>query len=185
MPTREFTDSKGVLWRVWDVTPEVLHPSTRAEEYMEPWAGGWLTFECDSEKRRLLAPYPTRWFEYELPQIEKLCEMASRVDAVRVANTRVPVHPSLADTTGGKTFASPRGRLWTVRLHTARLAGGDEETVLRFTAGDSVVDLRDWPANWQSLTRDQYATLILDAEPPRRLDSPERLQRRRDDRPRA
>ena len=53
MASREFTDSEGVVWRVWDVTPAHLHPVTRAEEYMEPYAGGWLTFESPFEKRRM------------------------------------------------------------------------------------------------------------------------------------
>jgi len=59
MASREFTDSKGVVWRVWDVTPTHLHPITKSEEYMEPWAGGWLTFQSADEKRRLVAPYPS------------------------------------------------------------------------------------------------------------------------------
>jgi len=57
--------------------------------------------------------------------------------------------------------------------------------VLRFTAGDSVVDLNDWPANWKSLERADFALLLLDAEPPRRLGVGERPQRRREDRPEA
>lgn len=185
MPTREFSDSKGVLWRAWDVTPDVLHPATRSEDYMEPWAGGWLTFECDSEKRRLLAPYPSRWFEFDLDQLEELCNKAERVDAVRVSTPRVVAPPRVDANASGRTFATPRGRLWTVKLHAVPGAHGGSESVLRFTSGDSVVDLRDWPANWQSMSRDDYALLILDAEPPRRIDATERLQRRRDDRPTA
>src|SRR5215216_1806727 len=79
MASREFTDSEGVVWRVWDVTPAHLHPVTRAEEYMEPWAGGWLAFECAREKRRLVAPYPSRWVEYDVAQLEMLLKAAESV----------------------------------------------------------------------------------------------------------
>ena len=82
-----------------------------------------------------------------------------------------------------RTFSSPRGREWTVRLHECLRADGGTEVVLRFTAGDGVVDLKDWPENWKSLTREEYALLLLDAEPPRRQGPKERMQRRKDDRP--
>ena len=34
MAFREFTDSKGVVWRAWDVSTEVLHPVPRGEDFM-------------------------------------------------------------------------------------------------------------------------------------------------------
>ena len=56
--------------------------------------------------------------------------------------------------------------------------------MLRFTSGDSVVDLKDWPKNWKELTREDFALLLLEAEPPRRLGPGETSpQRRHDDRP--
>jgi hypothetical protein len=45
------------------------------------------------------------------------------------------------------------------------------------------VDLNDFPDDWKDLDRDQYALLLLDAEPPRRMGKGELPQRRRDDRP--
>jgi hypothetical protein len=55
-------------------------------------------------------------------------------------------------------------------------------TVLRFTADDVVIDLVAWPPDWKDYTATQYAMLMLDASPPRRVGvtGP---QRRRDDRP--
>lgn len=82
-----------------------------------------------------------------------------------------------------RTFTSPRGRLWTVRLHECLRKDRSSEIVLRFTAGDSVVDLKEWPENWKELTREEYAMLLLDAEPPRRMGKGELPQRRREDRP--
>jgi hypothetical protein len=188
MASREFTDSKGVMWRVWDVTPVHLHPITKAEEYMEPWAGGWLTFECDHQKRRLAAPYPSRWSEYDLKQLEMLCGAAEVVGGRRVttpASEQLVAVESAAEKAeraeAERSFSSPRGRIWVVRVHECVKRDGSTETVLRFTAGDIVVDLKDWPDNWKELTRQEYALLLLDAEPPRAQDSG--LQRRAGDRP--
>ena len=76
---REFTNSRGVEWRVWDVTPAHLHPVTRGEDYMGNLQDGWLTFESMHEKRRLEAPYPGDWQSYPLPKLEELCRRAAPV----------------------------------------------------------------------------------------------------------
>jgi hypothetical protein len=176
MASREFTDSEGVVWRVWDVTPAHLHPITRSEEYMEPYAGGWLAFESAFEKRRLVAPYWGHWHEYDLTQLEALLRAATPVPKKRTTPDERAAHE--------RTFRSPRGREWTVRLHEFQTQDGTADVVLRFTSGDSVVDLKDWPKNWKELSRDGFALLLLDATPPREISShEERPQRRRDDRP--
>ena len=157
---------------------------------MEPYAGGWLAFESASEKRRLIAPYPTHWFEYDLAQLEMLSRAAQPVTRKK-KDTPSSDHLAAIEQSvdrderadSQRTFSSPRGREWTVRLHECLCKDGSTEIVLRFTAGDSVVDLKDWPENWKGLTRDEYALLLLDAEPPRRLGPEEIPQRRRDDRP--
>src|SRR4030081_649086 len=72
MAVREFTDNWGTEWRVWDVTPEVMHPITRSEDYMKKLQDGWLAFESASEKRRLPAPYPGEWTGYDLKRLEEV-----------------------------------------------------------------------------------------------------------------
>lgn len=189
MASREFTDADGVVWRVWDVKPSHLHPATRAEEFMEPYAGGWLTFESPFEKRRLIAPYPSRWVEYDLSQLEMLCRAALPVG--RKKKDTPQEHLAAVEKTAEseeradaeRTFISPRGREWVVRLHECLRKDGSHEMVLRCTSGDSVVDLKDWPENWKELTREEFALLLLEAEPPRRMGPGERPQRRREDRP--
>lgn len=174
MPSREFTDSNGVVWRVWDVTPTDLHPITRAEEFMEQYAGGWLAFESATEKRRLAAPYPPRWAEYDLVKLEQLCRAAEPVTRKR-KDTPTSVHLEASEEKAQReeraaterTFTSPRGREWGVRLHERLREDGTTETVLRFTSGDSVMDLDDWPSNWKSLSWQEFALLLLDAQPPR------------------
>jgi hypothetical protein len=189
MASREFTDTDGVVWRVWDVKPTHLHPATRAEEFMEPYAGGWLTFESPFEKRRLIAPYPSRWVEYDLSQLEMLCRAAEPVGRKRkdtpqehlAAVEQTAESEERAD--AERTFTSPRGRTWVARMHECLRKDGSTEMVLRCTSGDSVVDLKEWPENWKELTREEFALLLLEAEPPRRLGASERPQRRREDRP--
>lgn len=178
------------MWRVWDVRPTHLHPITRSEEYMEPYAGGWLTFESPFEKRRLVAPYPSRWLEYDLGQLQMLCRAAERVGRKRKHTPSgeqlaiIEQHVDKSERADAeRTFTSPRDRLWTVRLHECLHKDGGTETVLRFTAGDSVVDLKEWPEEWKQLARDDYALLLLDAEPPRRQGKGKRPQRRKEDRP--
>ena len=189
MASREFTDTKGVVWRVWDVRPTHLHPATRGEDYMENFADGWLAFDSATGKRRLPAPYPVRWPEYDLRALEALCRAAKPVVARRMSTPsgeqaayteRTAEQAARAD--AERTFMSPRGREWRVRLHECHKAGGGVTTVLRFTAGDIVVDLEEWPPDWKMLSREQFALMLLDAEPPRRLGKGERPQRRREDR---
>ncbi len=57
MAYREFADDVGTIWRVWDTHPVAANTlRTVSPRY----AGGWLTFESESELRRL-APIPAGW----------------------------------------------------------------------------------------------------------------------------
>jgi hypothetical protein len=54
---REYVDDTGATWRVWDTHPVAANTlRTVSPNY----AGGWLTFECETDRRRL-APIPTGW----------------------------------------------------------------------------------------------------------------------------
>jgi hypothetical protein len=63
MAVREFTDSDGRAWRVWEVMPESIHPQTKAEDYLaHMYQTGWLVFETKAEdEKRRLADIPPRW----------------------------------------------------------------------------------------------------------------------------
>jgi hypothetical protein len=187
MSVREFTDSQNVVWRVWDVTTAQMHPVTKNEDFMGDLADGWLAFESAFEKRRLAAPYPAEWATMPIPELEALCRRAPPV-VVRPRSIsgeqRVAAVEELdraAVSTAVRTFTSPRGRVWTVRLHECLDKDGGTMTVLRFTADDVVIDLVAWPADWKDYTATQYAMLMLDAAPPRRLGATG-PQRRREDR---
>jgi hypothetical protein len=56
MSYREFSDRDGRAWRMWDTYPQ----SARRGAFPDAYSRGWLTFECDLEKRRLV-PVPVDW----------------------------------------------------------------------------------------------------------------------------
>ena len=192
MAVREYTDRRGVEWRVWDVTPAHMHPATRTEDYMGNLQDGWLVFESTGEKRRLEAPYPGDWTSFPIPRLEELCRravpVARRPGAIvntgqqRSARATELEQEAMKRSGAQRTFRSPGGREWTVRVHECMDRAGDERIVLRFTADDIVVELPRWPENWQSATVEQFGLMLLDANPPRRRPKGEGPQRRRDDR---
>ena len=63
-----------------------------------------------------------------------------------------------------RTFTSPSGRTWTAALF-AGVAGG--APVLRFRAGDVVLDLADYPRDWAGLPDAALVALARRGEPPR------------------
>jgi len=69
MAYREFKDSAGTAWVVWDT-----HPA-RAETLEPDWRDGWLTFQADGTRRRL-APVPKGWTEATPERLELMCKAA-------------------------------------------------------------------------------------------------------------
>lgn len=70
---REFTDSHGVSWRVWDIASTLhslaFNPALKRNLIVPQ---GWLCFEC-SDQRRRLAPVPEGWQELDVAALERLC----------------------------------------------------------------------------------------------------------------
>lgn len=152
---------------------------------------GWLAFESDKEKRRLNAPYPGNWRNFEIAELEALCRRATPVvrrrprspsGEHRALSAAAIEREAEAATDSRRTFTSPHGREWTVRIHECLDRDLATQKVLRFTAGDIVVELLEWPENWRDLSVIQFAILLLDAEPPRRRKKGHGPQRRMDDR---
>jgi hypothetical protein len=67
MAHRTFTDRNGTEWQVWDIVP-----GTKVRHSL---AGGWLTFESATEKRRL-APIPLYWVHAEDAELARLLDEA-------------------------------------------------------------------------------------------------------------
>ena len=75
MSYREFVDDGGILWRVWDTHPVA---ASRLRTVSPGYAGGWLTFECHLERRRL-APIPPAWEFASRETMGGWCVQALRV----------------------------------------------------------------------------------------------------------
>ena len=76
MPVREFVDTQGRRWTVWNTVPDWLNGVSAA------FNTGWLTFECGSERRRL-APIPADWENAALGTLQGYCKRAEPVRSDR------------------------------------------------------------------------------------------------------
>ena len=72
MPSREFVDSRGITWRVWNTVP--TGGSVRVTKFVD----GWLTFESGEALRRL-APPPANWEDASVDRLELMCKAAQEV----------------------------------------------------------------------------------------------------------
>ena len=70
MAVREFVDSRGVKWRVWNTRP------SRGEMLSSEFGHGWLTFESAMSFRRC-TPIPEGWETVSAERLELLCQAAS------------------------------------------------------------------------------------------------------------
>jgi len=101
MALREFTDSRGTAWTVWDVPPHRVYarprsgverrvtatPSPTPERRVNPdrrrplmhphLQAGWICFTSEVEKRRLYPP-PPGWHQASDAELEALCARAER-----------------------------------------------------------------------------------------------------------
>jgi hypothetical protein len=86
MGYREFMDSLGMMWKVWNTVPlagAVLHGELKE---------GWLTFESMGSRLRRLAPVPSDWEQLSTEQLEQLCAQASEVR--RATPVTTPLAPN-------------------------------------------------------------------------------------------
>jgi hypothetical protein len=90
MAVREFVDSDGVTWRVWNTRP------SRGEMLSGEYEHGWLTFESGTTVRRC-TPIPPGW-ETASPQLlESLCRTSPESRRSPVGGTRVAPDPTVTD----------------------------------------------------------------------------------------
>ena len=77
---REFTDSDGLEWRVWDVNPLIhdrAHQAGKKRGFLRV-PPSWLCFESGSDRRRL-TPVPPEWQTCDVTRLEHLCNQAEAV----------------------------------------------------------------------------------------------------------
>ena len=81
---RQFTDSNGVTWRIWNVDPTTPHiPKVRQRRKSQP-VNGWLVCESDKERRRL-SPVPEDWEQCDVATLEQYCQRAERVPNIALS----------------------------------------------------------------------------------------------------
>jgi hypothetical protein len=69
MAVREFVDSSGVKWRVWNTRP------SRGEMLSGEFEHGWLTFQSATSLRRC-TPIPADWETAPPERLERMCQEA-------------------------------------------------------------------------------------------------------------
>jgi hypothetical protein len=182
MAVREFEDDSGRRWRVWCITPEAIHPVTRAEDYLaDCYQLGWLVFETTSgDLKRRLCPFPANWDQRDDGELRELLDKAEpvatrvqkRVSGDRLISSRLAGRKTegrrretapadLTDLTVIRTFRYPGGRFWSVAVVLRPDDGG--APVLRFTAGARSIDLTRWPRDWPDLPDDRLIELLRTA----------------------
>lgn len=208
MPIREFRDRSGTAWKVWDVTPERMHPATAAEDFLGAYQEGWLTFEAETERRRL-PRVPRGWDQAPDDELEWLLD-AAQVVAHRTPGVRtgqVPAFPQppaqrrpeegrLTPPTAADAVRSarrifqdpPSGRVVTVSVERLPIptssSGGKVASspgaVLRFKTDDKrIFDLARWPDDWERLPRERLVDLFALAQQETEREAVQRDEERR------
>ncbi len=95
MAHRDYTDSEGISWQVWEVIPQSVERRNlrerrvadrdqfdrrkRHEVRLRPSDGadGWLVFESPGIKKRL-RPIPKDWYLASPVELESMCARAER-----------------------------------------------------------------------------------------------------------
>ena len=78
MALREVQDDSGVLWTIYDVHPSTLRDG--AVKVREELASGWLCFQSEAAKRRLVG-IPDQWERMDDNALMSLMTAAAIVSA--------------------------------------------------------------------------------------------------------
>jgi len=175
MPVREFADSRGVEWRVWDVWPESIYPPTREEDFLASmYLTGWLVFETKKEDdKRRLYPVPTGWSDLPVAELEALLQKAEvipkrKLDKTLTGEARKET-PDLTDLEVQRVFRYPGGRVWAIAVLKSE---SGRHHLLRFMTGSRHFDLADWPKEWPDYRDEQLVDLLRRAAPRKTSGAP-------------
>ena len=90
MAVREFVDSNGVTWRVWNTRP------SRGEMLSGEYGHGWLTFESGTTVRRC-TQIPPGWETAPAQLLESLCLGSPETRRTPGGGTRITQDDSAED----------------------------------------------------------------------------------------
>lgn len=185
MAVRDFTDRRGVEWRAWDVSPESIHPITKAEDYLaDCYRQGWVVFETvDGSQKLRLCPPPIGWADFSVTELEGLVArseiVSQRAPSRKVNDAELPRRntppearairrdaaglPTLDMFAVARAFDYPKGRRWVVCVYEHIGRDGVASPVLRFTSGARTADLAEFPADWADLEEEHLIGLLREA----------------------
>ncbi|HJU66756.1 MAG TPA: hypothetical protein VJ650_00815 [Gemmatimonadaceae bacterium] len=101
MAYAEFSDREGKQWRVWHTKPRLAEVLSSLPP---DWKDGWLTFECEGDKRRL-APVPPGWEDFSAARLDllrRIAEPAPTGAATSDVLRREEQHPSPGERSIGR-----------------------------------------------------------------------------------
>ena len=101
MGYREFIDSVGVVWKVWNTVP--LAGAVLGGEMQN----GWLTFQSMTCSLRRLAPVPDDWQHLSAEKLEALCTRAAEIRPPTLSSD-VPIDAAEHNDTSGAWNGSNR-----------------------------------------------------------------------------
>lgn len=78
MALRELRDESGIIWTIYDVHPSTARHSSL--QLREELASGWLCFQSDAAKRRLVG-IPDQWEQMDDNALKSLMTAAALVSA--------------------------------------------------------------------------------------------------------
>ena len=167
MKLRKFIDRRGIEWRVW--SPEA-GPVARVPTADECPVGG-LCFESALERRRIFTA-PAQWDALSDAELVILVEQAQPIPTRRVDESTGEFtrrqDEMFEQTLTPRSFTTPDNRIWLVdECPVEGAAGGEERTVLRFTTGDTVRELNEFPRDWARYRPGKLIELALMANPVR------------------
>ena len=167
MKLRKFVDRRGIEWRVWSPEPS---PGGRVPSADECPVGG-LCFESALERRRILSA-PGGWDAMSDAELTVLAEQAQPIPTRRVDESTGEFtkrqDEMFEQTLTPRSFTTPDNRVWLVdECPVEGAPAGAERNVLRFTTGDTVRELAEFPADWARLRPGKLIELALMANPVR------------------
>jgi hypothetical protein len=160
---RKFVDRRGIQWRVWSPEPGVRVPSA------DECPVGGLCFESALERRRIITA-PKGWESLSDGELALLADQALPVPTRRVDETTgdftLRQDEMFEQALTPRSFTTPDNRLWLVDECPAQSTAGEAvRTVLRFTTGDTVRELDEFPADWARFQPGKLIELALMANP--------------------